>query len=664
MNTANYAILNDFNMVYDVSGPGNLFSPGTLTGVVPTVRGNTIGEKAYPDDWNNFAPSVGVVWSPGKAPGFLGTILGKNGASVFRGGFSRAFIREGTLIIENSLGQNPGGTFSNGRSTTLQNLSVGTLFRTPGNPNLVAPSFNADPVYPRTVTAADAALAFSPDFHTGFVDSWSVGYQREINKDTVFEVRYVGNRGRQMQQQYTINEVNAIENGFGAEYALAQQNLLANQAACRCFTGSPTATNQCQNNFRYYGPGTGTSPLPILTSYFNSTNADPNSPAAYASSNFQNSTFVNALSPANPNVLGFASTVESNFRATGTAPGLHQRPLNFFNNCATTVGFCFVFDNSEKSWYDSVQVEVRRRLSSGVRFNASYVFGKAFTNAFASAGTLFFGLGAGDQSNASNTTLRNRDLDKTTAQVDIRHAFKFDSTIDLPFGKGQQWLSSSNWASNALFGGWSISPVLRWQSGSPVLLEGVNLVGMTAKDLQKKIGVYYNQTIVQPSGATSVANVTYLPADIINNTIRAFTTAGTAPIATSGFTSTTGYGVGQAPTGAFIAPAGFNNCQQRAPGQCGFRKLVLYGPSFFKIDATILKRIPIGERRNIELRASMYDVLNRTNWRLGGWTGNVNNITAFTGTFGQMQSGWSYQDPSGSNDPGGRIIDLMIRINW
>ena len=60
----------------------------------------------------------------------------------------------------------------------------------------------------------------------------------------------------------------------------------------------------------------------------------------------------------------------------------------------------------------------------------------------------------------------------------------------------------------------------------------------------------------------------------------------------------------------------------------------------------------------------MFDVLNKTNWRLGGWTGNVNNITAFTGTFGQMAGGWSYQDPNGSNDPGGRLVDLMMRINF
>ncbi len=647
MNTANYSVLTDPKMIYDRSGVGNLFTPGTLTGQTPTVRGIKAGEKAYQNDLNNFAPSVGVVWSPEGQKGFLKYIFGDSGDSVFRGGWSRSFIREGTLIIENSLGQHPGASFSLGRTLGLGNLTVGTLFRTPGNPNLTPPAFSDTPSYPRTLTAADAAFGFADDFRTGYVDSYSFGYQRQIGKDTVVEVRYVGNRGKDMQNQYSINEVNAIENGFGAEFALAQQNLIAN------IQGGFGA------NFRYRGPNTGTFALPILVSYLAGTNADPNATASYASANFANTTFINLLSPANPNVLTFASTVEGNFRTAGTTPGTfvpNGRPVNFFNNCPTTLGFCFLFDNSERSWYDSAVVEVRRRLTNGVRMQASYTFGKAFTNTFASAGTSFFGLGAGDQSNASNNSLRNRGLDKTFAQVDIRHAFKLDATLDLPFGKGKPFLSSNNWASNALFGGWSITPILRWQSGSPILMENVQLVGMSAKDLQKKIGVYYNQTIQNPNGTTaSVAPVTYLPAEIINNTIRAFTTTGS---------TVTGYTAGSAPTGSFIAPAGYNNCQQRSVGQCGFRKLVLYGPSFFKIDTSIQKRIAIGERRNIEMRATFFDVLNRTNWRLGGWTGNVNNITAFTGTFGQMLAGWAYQDPNGSNDPGGRIADFLIRINF
>jgi hypothetical protein len=645
LNTANYSLLTDFNMLYDVSGPNNLRSPGTLTGVVPTVRGNQIGEKAHPDDLNNFAPSIGFVWSPDFGGG-LGKLFGSGGSSVIRGGFSRAFIREGTLTVENSLGLNPGGAFANNRTVALGNLTLGTLFRTAGNPNLTAPAFNPNPVYPRTLTLADAAFAFSPNFHTGWVDSWSLGYQREIDKNTVVEVRYLGNRGKDMQLQYNLNETNAVENGFGTEFARAQQNLLANIAAGR---GA---------NFRYFGAGTGTQPLPILLSYFSAGNLDANSAANYGSTFFANATFVNLLTPANPAVATFAATVEANFRATGAANG---RPVNFFNNCPTTGGFCFLFDNAEKSWYDAAVVEVRRRLSDGLRFQASYTFGKSFTNAFASPSSLSANVGVNDQSNASQVTLRNPSLDKSLSQIDVRHAFKFDATWDLPFGNGRKYMSSSNGFMNRLVGGWSISPVVRWQSGSPILMENIQLVGMTAKDLQDAIGVYYNQTITQPNGTSAVANVTYLPTDIIENTIRAFTTTGVGITAAN----QTGYAAGQAPTGRFIAPAGYNNCQYRNNAEaCGFRKFVLYGPNFFKIDATVMKKIAIGERSNVELRMSLFDVLNRTNWRLGGWGGNVNNINAFTGTFGQMAAGWSFQDPNGSNDPGGRIMDLMLRVNW
>jgi hypothetical protein len=171
--------------------------------------------------------------------------------------------------------------------------------------------------------------------------------------------------------------------------------------------------------------------------------------------------------------------------------------------------------------------------------------------------------------------------------------------------------------------------------------------------LQDAVGVYFNQTI---NGV--VVPVSYLPADIIENTIRANT------FATPSGSNATGYPVGQAPTGRFIAPAGYGNCQARTLGQCGLRKFVLFGPNFFKLDSSIGKRFKIGEKRNVEVRMTAFDVLNHTNWRLGGWTGNVNNITSFTGTFGQMQSGWAYSDPNGSNDPGGRVLDFMLRINF
>ena len=46
-------------------GQGNLYKPGTLTGVAPHGRRSTrTAEPAYNTDWNNLAPSVGATWRP------------------------------------------------------------------------------------------------------------------------------------------------------------------------------------------------------------------------------------------------------------------------------------------------------------------------------------------------------------------------------------------------------------------------------------------------------------------------------------------------------------------------------------------------------------------------------------------------------------------------
>ena len=81
---------------------------------------------------------------------------------------------------------------------------------------------------------------------------------------------------------YNYNELNILENGVLDEFRLAQENLQANIAAGR---GA---------NFRYFGDGTGTSPLPISLAYF-SGRTDAGNTGAYGSGNFASSTFVNPL---------------------------------------------------------------------------------------------------------------------------------------------------------------------------------------------------------------------------------------------------------------------------------------------------------------------------------------------------------------------------------
>lgn len=650
--TENYAKLAAFEDVYGLSGLGNIFKPGTLTGRVPTVLGMKAGEEAFDADLNNFAPSVGFVWSPEfESRGFMRTLFGAPGTSVFRGGYSTAFVREGTALLGSLLSANPGGTVSASRSYSIGNITPSNL-RDPNNPNLTAPAFITSPAYPLTLTISNSANAFDPNLKTGTVDSFSFGYQREINKDTVVELRYVGNRGKNLWRQHNINELNTVENGFAAEFLLAQQNLYANIAAGRCFNNvTPTAANPCHFNFGYFGPGTGTSPLPKILGYINTAATyDPSNPARYNNTLFTNSTLLANLSRLSPAVLTFANNIENSAtrRANALANGL---PSNFFYvNPTTGPSGSFILDNSAESWYDSGVLEVKRRLSHGLRFQASYVWSKARSDEF--------------QSNSDNFVQYvhrdfGRALSRNVAVFDIRHAFKFDATYDLPIGRGRDYFSSMGWLANAFVGGWTILPTVRWQSGSPISFGNVSLVGMTKKEFQKEIKVRKG-----PSA------VTFLPDDIILNTQKAFAIGifnTPSPVTPNGFAANGGYattfGTG-GPSGRFLAPAGWNNCQSSYSGQCGFNNLIMYGPHYFKLDATIVKKIMIGEKRSVEFRATFLDALNAPNFRIGGWGADV--VTSGVGgtTFGQLATGSAYQDVSTTNDNGGRQIDLMLRINF
>ena len=78
------------------------------------------------------------------------------------------------------------------------------------------------------------------------------------------EARYLGARSAGNWRTNNYNELNIIENGFLDEFRLAMANLQANNAAGGTRAGS----------FAYFGPGTGTSPLPIILAYFNGVNRD------------------------------------------------------------------------------------------------------------------------------------------------------------------------------------------------------------------------------------------------------------------------------------------------------------------------------------------------------------------------------------------------------
>jgi hypothetical protein len=495
--------------------------------------------------------------------------------------------------------RNPGPAFAANRSIALSgpnNLPVGTLLRN----GAIAPPTNipASLAYPFTPAITDTVGAFEPNLKLGYVASFTLGIQRELNSDTVFEVRYVGNRGRDLWRQYNLNEVNTIENGYLNEFKLAQQNLIANINAGRGL------------NFRYFGPNTGTAPLPIHLVNFQGATAtvagvaqtiDPNNPAHYGSTSFANATFLNALNPLAPNVFGIAGGANGLAQSTSTflnnrnavfnsaAVPANLKALaapNFFLVNPGMLGAPFVVDNSTKTYYDAVQIELRRRLSDGLLIQGNYTFSKSISNYYASSNSV-----------AKNYfSLHDRSLEKGISPNDITHSFKTNFLYELPVGRGQRFLGNASGLLNGFLGGWGFNGSIRVQSGNPVNFGNVQLVGMTRDELQKLIEV-----------RRGVSAVFYLPEEVITNTARAFAvtyaTGSNQPIYTNG-----------APTGKYLAPAGAGNCIQAYTGQCGFANLVIKGPRFVRPDLSLVKKVRFSESNNLELRAEFLNAFNAPNF--------------------------------------------------
>lgn len=140
---------------------------------------------------NSFGPSIGFAWTPS------GALFG-NGKTVLRGGFRRSYDPPFYNIYLNMASSAPQAL-----SQTLNYPSIGL----PANPygpavrELLASSLVTGVQNPHNFTQTQLSKDFGPDH----VDSWSFGVQRELAKDTALEVRYVGNRGRDLFQSINAN---------------------------------------------------------------------------------------------------------------------------------------------------------------------------------------------------------------------------------------------------------------------------------------------------------------------------------------------------------------------------------------------------------------------------------------------------------------------------
>jgi len=267
--------------------------------------------------------------------------------------------------------------------------------------------------------------------------------------------------------------------------------------------------------FKYAGPNTGTSPLPITLAFFSGLPASQaGDTTKYTSTLFSSTTYTNTLALNNPAPYTFVSNLSTNSAAQRTNAATAGLAGNFFQ-LNPNVSSANLLTNLGGSHYNGGTVDVRRRLTKGLQSDVNYTFSKGETSIF--------------------TSLR-APLSKGVSPLNITHGLKMTWIYELPFGHGQALLGNAHGVLNAIVGGWQIDGTGRVQSGSPFSIGNVRLVGMTRNDLQSALGMRFND-------GAKIAY--YLPQDIIDNTIKANNVSAT---------SANGYGSLGAPTGRYIAP--------------------------------------------------------------------------------------------------------------
>jgi hypothetical protein len=579
-------------------GPSSsLFTPGVLNGIQDAQifqRSHT-----YRRDYINPAPNFGFAWSPNFKNGVLAKLFGKDQKTVIRGSYGISYYDEGTNNFTSFASDSPGLLQTLSLSPGL-GFPIGELSLSDPFPPLVGfPASYSPPFRQADFTFRDIDFSsVQPDLRTPYIQQWNFGIQRELAKNTVIEVRYVGNKGTHLWHGYNLNEVNIFENGFLNEFKNAQRNLQINQKVG-------------VNSFAFRNGVDGLVPLPIFEAAFGARGSQP---ALQPNQGFTNGGFINLLDQGEAGRLAsqlagnsiylcrmLGSGFEPCARLGFSAPG--QYPINFFqaNPYAAGQNLRLITDDSNSS-YHGMQVQFRQRLTKGLSLTANYTWSKAINDRFIDS----------DNNFVNYTTLRNKKLDRRPSIFDLRHAFQAHWGYELPFGRGKSWATGNPVLDNVI-GGWTFSGIVRWQSGRVFRLtssrqtvnqndSGVILNGITRDELQKMVKI-------SPGGG--LGNVLFLDPKLIGSDGRANPQYLTYPT---------------------------------KPGEFG-QFIDLYGPSVFIPDFSLSKDIPIKERVKFNFWVTFLNAFNSPVFNVpttaNGVDGNVSvagSISINSLTFGQTRS--------------------------
>lgn len=246
------------------------------------------------------------------------------------------------------------------------------------------------------------------------------------------------------------------------------------------------------------------------------------------------------------------------------------------------------------SYYHGLKLGARKRFAAGHSFQASYQWQKSIDDGSNIAGSPRESFN--DAVLSVNMLDHNRD--RGLSGFSIAHTFSSNWGVELPFGPGRRWGANATGFARRVIEGWQINGILQMASGAPQNIEGNSRATCTfCSNIQGNIraGAEIPKS-EDPDGW-------FIPGNIMRT------------ITDDQF--------------VFTQPAAgrFGNLGRNSG----------MGPGLATLDLSLLKSFSIREGSQVQFRAEMFNILNRTNFQ-----GPVRSRTTHTAggtinrTFGQL----------------------------
>jgi hypothetical protein len=129
-------------------------------------------------------------------------------------------------------------------------------------------------------------------------------------------------------------------------------------------------------------------------------------------------------------------------------------------------GVVNLLENVGDVWYDALQVKWERRFAKGFGSMVSYAFSKNIGNKAPSTDTAAPGFGTP----WNPTAFAPNGYDRGRSDLDRTHILTINSIYELPFGRGRKYMTRVHPAVNAMLGGWQLTGIYYFSSGTPLTL--------------------------------------------------------------------------------------------------------------------------------------------------------------------------------------------------